>query len=59
LIWLEEIFKSAVETSVYPKVIDAPKDGFLSAVAKDGIELKARAKVTVKTNIGGFGWRCY
>ena len=33
--------KSAVETSVYPKVIDAPKDGFLSAVAKDGIELKA------------------
>ena len=27
--------KSAVETSVYPKVIDAPKDGFLSAVAKD------------------------
>ena len=45
--------KSAVETSVYPKVIDAPKDGFLSAVAKDGIELKARARVTVRTNIGG------
>ncbi len=30
--------KSAVETSVYPKVIDAPRDGYLSAVAKDGIE---------------------
>jgi len=45
--------KSAVETSVYPKVIDAPKDGYLSAVAKDGIELKARARVTVRTNIPG------
>ena len=48
--------KTAVETSVYPKVIDAPRDGFLSAVAKDGIELKARARVTVRTNIpGGVG----
>ncbi len=45
--------KSAVETSVYPKVIDAPRDGYLSAVAKDGIELKARARVTVRTNIPG------
>jgi len=45
--------KTAVETSVYPKVIDAPKDGFLAAVAKDGIELKARARVTVRTNIPG------
>ena len=45
--------KTAVETSVYPKVIDAPRDGFLSAVAKDGIELKARARVTVRTNIPG------
>ncbi len=45
--------KSAVETSVYPKVINAPVDGFLSAVAKDGIELKARARVTVRTNIPG------
>jgi len=45
--------KTAVETSVYPKVIDAPKDGYLSAVAKDGIELKARARVTVRTNIPG------
>jgi|TARA_B100001971_G_scaffold72162_1_gene66483 uncharacterized protein YqfA (UPF0365 family) len=45
--------QAAVATSVYPKVIDAPKDGYLSAVAKDGIELKARARVTVRTNIPG------
>ena len=45
--------KLAVETSVYPKVIDVPEDGFLAAVAKDGIELKARARVTVRTNIPG------
>ncbi len=45
--------KTAVETSVYPKVIDVPEDGFLAAVAKDGIELKARARVTVRTNIPG------
>ncbi len=43
----------AVQTSVYPKVINAPEEGFLSAVAKDGIELKARARVTVRTNIPG------
>jgi uncharacterized protein YqfA (UPF0365 family) len=29
----------AVKTSVNPRVIDAPKDGILAAVAKDGIEL--------------------
>ncbi|MBU0529068.1 flotillin-like protein FloA [bacterium] len=45
--------KTAVQTSVYPRVIDAPKEGYLSAVAKDGIELKARARVTVRTNISG------
>ena len=45
--------KLAVETSVYPKVIDVPEDGYLAAVAKDGIELKARARVTVRTNIPG------
>ena len=45
--------KAAVETSVYPKVIDVPKDGYLAAVAKDGVELKARARVTVRTNIPG------
>ena len=43
--------KEAVQTSVYPKVINAPKEGYLAAVAKDGIELKARARVTVRTNI--------
>lgn len=41
----------AVQTSVNPKVINAPDSGFLAAVAKDGIELKARARVTVRTNI--------
>lgn len=45
--------KTAVQTSVYPKVIDAPRDGTLAAVAKDGIEVKARARVTVRTNIAG------
>ena len=43
--------KEAVQTSVYPKVIDCPSDGKVSAVAKDGIELKAKARVTVRTNI--------
>ncbi len=41
----------AVKTSVNPKVIDTPKEGVLSAVAKDGIELKARALVTVRANL--------
>ena len=43
--------QEAVQTSVYPKVIDCPVDGKVSAVAKDGIELKAKARVTVRTNI--------
>ncbi|PIP20134.1 MAG: hypothetical protein COX40_06435 [Candidatus Omnitrophica bacterium CG23_combo_of_CG06-09_8_20_14_all_40_11] len=41
----------AVKTSVNPKVIDAPKEGILAAVAKDGIELKAKARVTVRANL--------
>lgn len=41
----------AVRTSVNPKVIDAPKEGVLAAVAKDGIEVKAKARVTVRANI--------
>ena len=42
----------AVNTSVLPKVIDCPSGGgTISAVAKDGIELKVRARVTVRTNI--------
>jgi len=45
--------KGAVQTSVYPKVIDAPVEGTLAAIAKDGIEVKARARVTVRTNIPG------
>jgi uncharacterized protein YqfA (UPF0365 family) len=41
----------AVQTSVNPKVIDCPKSGSISAVAKDGIQLQSRARVTVRTNI--------
>ena len=46
----------AVRTSVYPKVIDCPdpeKTGktVLSAVAKNGVELRIRARVTVRTNL--------
>lgn len=45
----------AVQTSVYPKVIDCPPKGSsigkLSAVAKDGIELKVTARVTVRANL--------
>jgi len=43
--------QEAVQTSVYPKVIDAPKTGKISAVAKDGIQLMVRSRVTVRTNI--------
>ncbi len=46
----------AVQMSVNPKVIETP---VVAAVAKDGIEVKARAKVTVRANIdrlvGGAG----
>jgi len=41
----------AVKTSVNPKVINCPRSGEISAVAKDGIELKCIARVTVRTNI--------
>ncbi len=43
----------AVKTSVNPKVIDCPseKGKYISAVAKNGIELQVRARVTVRTNI--------
>ncbi len=43
--------KEAVQTSVYPKVIDCPSESKVSAVAKDGIQLMAKARVTVRTNI--------
>ena len=45
----------AVHTSVNPKVIDCPSTTSgkhsIEAVAKDGIQLKAKARVTVRTNI--------
>ena len=46
----------AVQTSVQPKVIDCPDPtkggtGMLDAVAKDGIRLLVKARVTVRANI--------
>ena len=45
----------AVRTSVDPKVIDCPSEhggrSTIDAVAGDGIQLRARARVTVRTNI--------
>jgi uncharacterized protein YqfA (UPF0365 family) len=45
----------AVRTSVYPKVIDCPPRGSgkesLDAVAKNGIQLKVKARVTVRANL--------
>lgn len=47
---------NAVQMSVNPKVIETP---VIAAVAKDGIEVKAKARVTVRANIerlvGGAG----
>lgn len=46
----------AVRTSVQPKVIECPDPSrsgksTLSAIAKNGVELKVRARVTVRTNL--------
>ncbi len=46
----------AVQTSVHPKVIDCPDPrrsgkSTLSAIAKDGVELRVRTRVTVRTNL--------
>ena len=45
----------AVQTSVYPKVIDCPPRAAsrptLDAVAKDGIQLRVKARVTVRANL--------
>lgn len=46
----------AVQTSVNPKVIDCPDPtkshkNTLSAIAKNGVELKVRTRVTVRTNL--------
>jgi uncharacterized protein YqfA (UPF0365 family) len=48
--------QDAVRTSVQPKVIDCPdarRSGktTLSAIAKDGVELRVRTRVTVRTNL--------
>ncbi|XOV71070.1 MAG: flotillin-like protein FloA [Verrucomicrobiota bacterium] len=48
----------AVKTSVNPRVIDCPSSsvgkGTIDAVAKDGIVIKAKARVTVRTNLDRF-----
>src|SRR5436190_3305 len=45
----------SVKTSVYPKVIDCPASGSgkesLDAVAKNGIQLKVKVRVTVRTDL--------
>lgn len=45
----------AIQTSVYPKVIDVPSTAMgrstIDGVAKNGIQLKVKARVTVRTNI--------
>lgn len=51
----------AVKTSVNPKVIDCPNPASgkttIDAVAKDGIAVKVKARVTVRTNLERFvGW---
>lgn len=50
--------KKAIEEYVTPRIIETPA---ISAVAKDGIELKVKARVTVRTSlerlIGGAGER--
>ena len=48
----------AVRTSINPKVIDCPNPASgkasIDAVAKDGIQVKVRARVTVRTNLERF-----
>ncbi len=44
--------REAVQTSVNPKVIDCPRQGeYMTGVAKDGIQIHVRARVTVRTNL--------
>lgn len=48
--------QDAVRTSVHPKVIDCPDarrsgKSTLSAIAQDGVELRVRTRVTVRTNL--------
>ena len=53
---VDRVVNEAVQMSVNPRVIETP---VIAAVAMDGIELKAKAKVTVRANIerlvGGAG----
>lgn len=49
----------AVRTSINPRVIDCPgnevgKNGRIEGVARDGISLRVRARVTVRTNLDRF-----
>lgn len=45
----------AVRTSINPAVIDCPAGGGkIDAVAKDGVQVRARARVTVRTNLDRF-----
>jgi uncharacterized protein YqfA (UPF0365 family) len=45
----------AVRTSINPAVIDCPGGGGkIDAVARDGIQLRARARVTVRSNLDRF-----
>ncbi|MEM9480410.1 MAG: flotillin-like protein FloA [Verrucomicrobiota bacterium] len=48
----------AVQTSINPKVIDCPSPSAnkdkIDAVARDGISVRARARVTVRTNLDAF-----
>lgn len=44
--------QQAIQTSVNPRVIDCPRQGdYMTGVAKDGIEINVKARVTVRTNI--------
>ena len=44
--------RKAIETSVNPEVIDCPGGGrYITGVAKDGIQINVKARVTVRTNI--------
>ena len=40
---------SVVQSCIVPKIIETPQ---VTAVSKDGIELKAKAHITIKTNMG-------
>jgi uncharacterized protein YqfA (UPF0365 family) len=55
---IDQIVVEAVRTSVDPKVIDCPNPASgrttIDGVAKDGIQVKVRARVTVRTNLDRF-----